>query len=40
MNVFFKYFLIVLLIIPGCTNGIKIECPLKLGEPFCSWSKK
>jgi len=40
MNVFFKYLLIVLLIIPGCTNGIIIDCPLKLGEPFCSWSKK
>ena len=34
-----KYLLIFALFLSGCT-GFAVDCPMKLSEPFCSWSKK
>jgi len=35
-----KGVLVICLLLAGCSNGISLECPLKLGEPLCTWSKK
>jgi hypothetical protein len=35
----FKGVLVICLLLSGCT-GFTADCPLKLGEPLCSWSRK
>jgi hypothetical protein len=31
--------LLICLLLSGCT-GFTLDCPMKLGKDFCSWSKR